>query len=163
MSYLIYFIAILLFNMVLLAFYVMEVFTEHHECKTKNGANVTLRYEFVFKVGLVILLADATNNLINIYLRFKVNLDEPKPEPTRITNWTPGLFMISTVFEWIAVIATLGVSLLQFLLKHSNYGKYCAKQPNGVLVLESKCMSIMIIMQLLKVVSFCVWAVWRSN
>ena len=78
MSYLFYFIVILLFNMVLLSFYVMEVFAEHHACKTRSGRNITEKYEFVFQVGLIILLIDAINNLVNICLRFKVQMDEQK-------------------------------------------------------------------------------------
>ena len=75
MSYLSYFIVILLFNLLLLSLYVVEVSTEHHACKTRNGRNITTKYEFVFQAGLIILLVDSINNLFNIYLRFKVEMD----------------------------------------------------------------------------------------
>ena len=75
MSYLFYFIGILLLNMLLLSFYVMEVSTDHRACKTRGGRNITTKYELLFQAGLIILLVDGVNNLFNIYLRFKVQLD----------------------------------------------------------------------------------------
>ena len=58
---------------------------------------------------------------------------------------------------------TLGISLLQFLLKHSNHGRYCARSPDGELASEGKALTLMISLQVVKVVAFAVWAVWRSS
>ena len=73
-TYIGYYIALLLYNALLLAFYVIQVFSYHHvECLNRAGLNVTDRFEFMFKSGLILLGADIVNtNMFNIYLRFKV-------------------------------------------------------------------------------------------
>ena len=77
-TYIGYYIASLLYNALLLAFYVIQVFSYHHvECLNRAGLNVTDRFEFMFKSGLVLLGADIVNtNMFNIYYRFKVQQEE---------------------------------------------------------------------------------------
>ena len=47
-SYIIYYTCTLLTNMVLLAMYVIQVFTEHHSCTTQNGRDITKGYVLAF-------------------------------------------------------------------------------------------------------------------
>ena len=53
---------------------------------------------------------------------------------------------------------TGAVSLLQFLINHANQSSQCVKKPDGVLVSETKWMTILVTVQLLKIIAFSIWS-----
>ena len=162
MGYLIYYTCNLLVNIVLLSFYVILVFSDHHACTTSHGRNITTSFEFAFKLGLGVLLIDAANtNLVNIYLRLTVQTNLAKYEKMLQDPGVPlalRMYSMSSAIEWVMRIATCGVSLLQFLINHDNMASQCVKKPDGVLVKESHWLTALIVMQMLKVSVFSYWS-----
>ena len=72
LQYLTYFSCYLTCNVLLLALYAIQVFSEHSQCKTQSGADVTKSFEFAFNLGFTILAIDGLNtNVLNIFLQFK--------------------------------------------------------------------------------------------
>ena len=55
--------------------------------------------------------------------------------------------------------ATIAVSLVQWLINHQNQVSYCVKQPDGVLVNESKFLTALVTMQCVKLVVFSIWSI----
>ena len=69
LQYLTYFSCYLTCNVLLLALYAIQVFSEHSQCKTQSGADVTKSFEFAFNLGFTILAFDGFNtNVLNIFL-----------------------------------------------------------------------------------------------
>ena len=72
LQYLTYFSCYLTCNVLLLALYAIQVFSEHSQCKTQSGADVTKSFEFAFNLGFTILAIDGFNtNVLNIFFQFK--------------------------------------------------------------------------------------------
>ena len=77
MSYIGYFIVSLLYNIVLLALYIVQTSVKHSQCVTSAGVDVSARYQRSFEVGLVILFIDFVNsNIVQIYAKFKKQLED---------------------------------------------------------------------------------------
>ena len=111
MSYIGYYVASLLFNAFLLAFYAVAVFSSHHDCLTKNGTNITTWFEFMFRSGLVLLGLEIVNsNFCNIYYRFKIQLEER--ELGLSCKSTHTLHQMSILLEWVFRVGTIVLSLI---------------------------------------------------
>ena len=63
----------------------------------------------------------------------------------------------SSGLQWVMAIFTLSVALSQFLVNHSNQGKVCVTQPDGVLAKESVALRIIVYLQVFKVFVFAVY------
>ena len=68
-----YYVYGMLFNAFLLSFYSVMVFSEHNECKSKNGkANVTRVLQIAFIAGFVATLLDFVNSsFFEFYIRMR--------------------------------------------------------------------------------------------
>ena len=72
-----YYITSLLYNVVEVALYVVLLFTPHHQCLTRNGYNVTSRFEFLIVMGLIVATADTLNtSIFSLYCRFMAQAEE---------------------------------------------------------------------------------------
>ena len=71
-SYPFYYLNSLLFNTLLLAFYVVLLIQPHDQCLLKSGIDMTAQYKKIYLMGVLILIVDTTiSNLLAIYVRFK--------------------------------------------------------------------------------------------
>ena len=78
-NYLCYFLFTLLVNVTLLALYAVQVIVDHQPCLNSESHNITQDFKMAFGIGLFVLIADVINsNLLEIYLRFQVQLEEHK-------------------------------------------------------------------------------------
>lgn len=150
-----YYLATLLVNVILIALYVVQVISEHQPCLTQDGYNITQKFEMSFKAGLFVLLADVANtNVVEIYYRFQVQLEEQKFGVALAASQR--LAATSTVTGWFLRVATLLVALFQFLIITSAQGKYCT-ETFGVLSVEGEWLRWMVGIQVCKAVGFSVW------
>ena len=117
LQYLTYFSCYLTCNVLLLALYAIQVFSEHSPCKTQSGADVTKSFEFAFNLGFTILAIDGLNtNVLNIFLQFKAITQR---ESADFKNcWAYKILTVSNCAEWILRFSILAVSLTQFLTNH---------------------------------------------
>ena len=72
-KYSVYYSGTLLYNVHLLALYIVQVFSEHETCLTKSSNNITDSFHLAFMLGFVVLLLDFINSgILIIYFRFRV-------------------------------------------------------------------------------------------
>ena len=64
MNYIGYFIVSLLYNIILLALYIVQASINHRDCTSDDGVNVTSKYQTSFVIGLNILALDFVNTNI---------------------------------------------------------------------------------------------------
>ena len=64
MNYIGYFIVSLLYNIILLALYIVQASINHPDCISTGGVNVTNKYQASFVTGLIILALDFVNTNI---------------------------------------------------------------------------------------------------
>ena len=77
LSYLTYYIASLLLNAFLIAFYAVQALTTHPGCFTQSGTNISHRFEFAFAAGLTLAGVEAINtNICGILLRLRIQKDD---------------------------------------------------------------------------------------
>ena len=73
MSYAAFYTTNLLVNVILIAFYVVQIFTSHTECMTEDDSDITTYYELAFILGLAIFALElVTSNVFAIYFRFRI-------------------------------------------------------------------------------------------
>ena len=135
LTYAAYYTCSLLWNACLIAFYTVQVFTNHQACYTKTSRNITDRFEFAFQVGFAVHIADFMNtNLVGIYLKSRMAQEERSFGFSKDSTY--GLMMVSAYAEWVFRISIIAVSCLQMLILHQNTSQYCI-QESGVLALEN--------------------------
>ena len=75
-TYVAYYIASMFTTAFIVAFYVVQVFTEHYPCLTQTSKNITIDYELAFQLGLIVNLIDGVNtSCVNMHFRFRVHHD----------------------------------------------------------------------------------------
>jgi len=120
-NYMVYYFCQMLVNALLLSVYIVQALSEHHPCLSKNGHNITLRFEFSFKLGMLVLFIDSVNtSIVEIYYRFRVQYEENLNGV--VSSGTLRTAMISTVIGWVLKSAILTVSIIQILVVRSSYG-----------------------------------------
>ena len=73
LSYLTYYIASLLLNAFLIAFYAVQALTSHPDCLTQSGTNISHRFEFALTAGLTLAVVEGVNtNVCGIILRLRI-------------------------------------------------------------------------------------------
>ena len=143
-TYTCYYILSLLFNVMLIALYIVQTFTSHQPCLTKHGHNITQSIVNAYGVGLVVLSVDTFNaNVLGVYFRFLVQREESTFG--LVTATTRRLTLSCTYIEWLMRGLILFVSLIQSLLLHSKTGDYCIHQL-GVLGFEGHWISGLIVL-----------------
>ena len=154
-TYTCYYIMSLLYNVMLIALYVVQTFTSHQPCLTRHGHNITNGFVNAYGVGLTVIIVDTLNsNVMGIYFRHRVQNEESTFG--LVTATTRNLTMTCTYIEWLLRGVILFISLGQSLLLHSKTGDYCIHQL-GVLSFEGHWISGLVIMQAIKVIVFTVW------
>ena len=110
-----YYACSLLWNVFLIAFYTVQVFSSHESCNTRTSRNITDRFEFAFQVGFAVHVADFLNtNLVGIYLRARMVEEEKHYGYSKDSTY--GLMMVSAYAEWVLRISIIAVSCLQMLI-----------------------------------------------
>ena len=121
----------------------------------RSGYNITDRFEFAYKVGLLLLTLEVIiSNIIAIYFRVRTQLEEE-----RIGIVSAKLYKINWLIcysEWIIRASTVLVSIYQYSVISSTAGHYCAKT-KGILSTERQWMISLIAIQLSKGVAFTYW------
>ena len=68
-----YYFTKLFYNLILLALYIVQVFTPHQECLSLSGHNITDNFYHAFLLGFIVLAIDFFNSsFLSIYLHLKV-------------------------------------------------------------------------------------------
>ena len=108
----------MLTSALLLAFYVVQVFTQHSPCTISSGKNITEHYELAFQLGMLVHVLDGFNtSCINMYYRFHIHLEETHfGEASKVSSHG---VLISTYFEWLGRAGILGVSVFQLMVLNS--------------------------------------------
>ena len=111
MTYEMYYGCALLWNVCLIAFYTVQVFSSHEGCYTKTSKNITDRFEFAFQAGFAVHVGDFLNtNLVGIYLRARMADEEKRFGYSKDSTY--GLMMVSAYAEWVFRISIIAVSCL---------------------------------------------------
>ena len=75
--WIIYYLTSLLWNALLISFYIVQVFTEHEDCFTmRKGKSVNLFYDMTlsYYVGFSVIVIDTVNcGIFSFYVRFKTS------------------------------------------------------------------------------------------
>ena len=70
--WMIYYLSSLLWNAMIISFYIVQVFTEHEDCFTTRNKNLLYDMELAYYVGFSVIVLDTINGgVISFYVRFK--------------------------------------------------------------------------------------------
>jgi len=124
-----YYFCKLIFNIVLLSLYIMEVFTEHDACMSKGGINLTKKYTRAFLAGFIILIVDSINStFFTIYFHFKAIKEEQDYGVTSYLTRKLGEYSIMSE-KCLRLIMSVN-SFWQYFVAHSATSVYCRTELN---------------------------------
>jgi len=109
-SYTIHYSAQFVYNVILLAIYVVQVFIEHNPCLTKFDHNITDIFNLAFALGFLILLGDFTNSaFLSIYFRYMIQKEVRTNGKCDASSYRKAqiTFYIELAFRSITVLISL--------------------------------------------------------
>ena len=68
-QFIVYFGMLTVVNTVVLSLYALQVFNDHKPCTTRSGKNITIGFEYLFKVGFVLQIIDSCSSLLGLFVR----------------------------------------------------------------------------------------------
>ena len=153
-----YYISSLLTNAALLSFYTVMSFTHHVPCLDDIGMNITRGFEFAFRLGFAMTVADIINSsFVEFYIRQRHYHDLVKNG--NLSNVTASLETLQSHLEWYFRFLTCFVSLLQTIIRSSKSAKECVNK-SETLKVENMWLKWLVVAQLVKV---CIFAVWHYH
>ena len=144
------YIVTLLWSVILLALYMVQVFADHHPCLTKTGHDITPSFAFAFQVGFALRIVIFLNSeIINPIIRFKGEQDMVRLGTKSVDQQQYAL--VTNYFAFSLRLATVLVCWFQYNTVHGSRGFYCT-ETYGALWLEGRWLDTLIFLQLAGVI-----------
>ena len=72
--WMIYYLSSLFWNVLIISFYTVQVFTKHEDCFTTSNKNLLYDLELAYYVGFSVIVIDTINcGVISFYVRFRIS------------------------------------------------------------------------------------------